>query len=82
MGNFVRSLPTLFLMKLQILKRTLGLGGMVVRRTGRVALTWSKKLGAALENFLTEKRGVGGMERDRRREGERDGDGKRVKIGY
>lgn len=48
-----------------MLKRTLGLGGMVVRRTGRVAVTLSEKLGAALENFLTEKRGVGGMERQK-----------------
>lgn len=69
MGSLVRSLPTLFLMKLHRLKRTLGLGGMVVRRTGRVALTLSKKLGAALENFLMGKRGVSGMERDRKERG-------------
>ena len=46
----MRSFPTLFLMKLQILNLTLGLGGIVERLTGRVALTLSKKLAETLEN--------------------------------
>ena len=49
MGSLVRSLPTLFFTKLQRLKLTLGLGGMAVRLTGRVASSLSWKLWDTLE---------------------------------
>ena len=54
MGSLVRSLPTLFLIKLQRLNLTLGLGGIVVLLTARVASILSKKLGDTLENDWTE----------------------------
>ena len=53
MGSLVRSLPTLFLTKLQTLNLTLGLGGILVRLTGRVACMWSNKLGETFENDYT-----------------------------
>ena len=74
MGSLVRSLPTLFFMKPQKLNRTCGLGGMIFRRTGRVASTLWKKLGSGLENCCDGREGGHGERGGRGRVGGKRGE--------